>query len=75
MMLYHFIYEETEHQKAPEQPKNLNTPIERTIVVSNLTVFFGEYFSILILRLRLIPHSLVRVCPTLQSLNNSYLLD
>ena len=48
MMLYHFIYEETEHQKAPEQPKNLNTPIERTIVVSNLTVFFGEYFSILI---------------------------
>lgn len=65
MMIYHLIYEETGHQKVPEQLKNLNTPIKCTILVSNLTVFFDEYFSMFILRLRIMPHSLVRVCPTL----------
>ena len=62
----HFIYEETEQQKATEQCKNLNTPMELTVVGSDLinSVFFGKYASTFILRLRIVPLILKGVWPT-----------
>ena len=39
-MLYCFIYEDTEWQKAPEQSQNLNIPMELTEVGSDLINYF-----------------------------------